>query len=145
MKKLIQYKGKAEHLRHTISSSNETLTHVALFTLDNQKVMLKMAEPIFLDYGDEIIVIGWAKDNLLHGIAYCNLSKKIAVKVSSGLLFHLVMILFLVIGLFTVTLGLGVIFLGVSFYLFYTLKCHRRANEMIDALINTYDIGKNED
>ncbi len=134
MKKLIQYRGKTNSLRHTIGSNNESFFHIALFELDNQKIMLKMAEPIFLDNDDEIIVIGWIKNNLFHGIAYYNLSKKIAIKASPVWMLLVGIIPFFVVGLLTTIFGIGLIFLGVSLYLFYLLKRNLQANELIDNL-----------
>jgi hypothetical protein len=135
MKKLIQYRGKVEGLRHTIGSNNETLSHIALFALGNQKIMLKMAEPIFLENNDEIIIIGWLKDNIFHGIAYYNLSNRIAIKASPVWMLLAFIIPFFAVGLLTAIFGIGLIFLSVSLYLFYILKRNLQANKMIGDLI----------
>jgi hypothetical protein len=135
MKKITQCRGKAANLRHTISSDNEILSHIALFELENQKIMLKMAEPVFLDNDDEIVVIGWIKDNLFHGIAYYNVSKQIAIKASPVWMLLVFIIPFFVVGLLTTIFGIGLIFLGISLSLIYKLKLTLRANEMISNLI----------
>jgi ACR3 family arsenite efflux pump ArsB len=75
--------GTISNLRHTINVSgggedySVRTTHISLFQIDRQAIKVQSTQPLMINEGDNMIVVGPIKKGVLHGLAHKNLTTSV--------------------------------------------------------------------
>lgn len=129
-------KGVASNVRNTVSisgggkDSQITTTHISLFQIDGRQIKASSSEPVTINDGDEVLVVGRTGSGTFNALAYKNLTTSVEGNAGWALAMMLGVV-FPIAGIYTIIkfsdpfFGvfpkiIGGIFIAVGVYMIYS-------------------------